>query len=99
MDHAGLVGKVEGGRDIPQDGHGRRHVQAVLACQADAERVDCPILLIQGEDDPYGTLDQLERIEANVAGPVRRLIVPGGHNPHVDSAESVLHEIVRFLDG
>jgi pimeloyl-ACP methyl ester carboxylesterase len=66
--------------------------------EADAERVDCPILLIQGEDDPYGTLDQLERIEANVAGPIRRLIVPAGHNPHVDSDESVLREIARFLD-
>ena len=39
--------------------------------EADAERVACPVLLIQGEDDPYGTLDQLDRIEARVTGPVR----------------------------
>lgn len=65
--------------------------------EADAERVDCPILLIQGEDDPYGTLDQLERIEANVGGLTRRLILAGGHSPHVSSPELVLDEIVRFL--
>ena len=66
--------------------------------EEDAERVDSPVLLIQGADDPYGTLDQLERIEAKVRGPVRRLIVPGGHSPHVESPELVLRELTRFLD-
>ena len=49
--------------------------------EPEAERVTCPVLLIQGADDPYGTLDQLDRIEAQVRGPARRLVVPGGHGP------------------
>jgi pimeloyl-ACP methyl ester carboxylesterase len=65
--------------------------------EPEAERVDCPVLLIQGADDPYGTLDQLDRIEARVRGPVYRKVVPGGHRLHRDAPEDVLREVVRFL--
>ena len=65
--------------------------------EPDAERVTCPVLLIQGSDDPYGTLDQLDRIEARVRGPVRRLVVPGGHSPHREAPEPVLREIALFV--
>ena len=64
--------------------------------EADAERVDAPALLIQGVDDPYGTLDQLDRIEARVRGPVARLDVPGGHSPHLEAADEVLAAIAAF---
>jgi pimeloyl-ACP methyl ester carboxylesterase len=64
--------------------------------ESDAERVTCPVLLIQGADDPYGTLDQLDRIEARVRGPVERLVVPGGHSPHLEASEEVLAALVRF---
>ena len=66
--------------------------------ERDAERVGCPVLLIQGADDPYGTLDQLDRIEARVRGPARRLVVPGGHSPHRDAPESVLREVATFVE-
>jgi pimeloyl-ACP methyl ester carboxylesterase len=65
--------------------------------EPEAERVTCPVLMIQGADDPYGTLDQLDRIEARVQGPVRRRVVPGGHSPHRDAPEPVLREITRFV--
>ena len=65
--------------------------------EPDAERVDCPVLLIQGADDPYGTLDQLDRIEARVQSPVFRKVVPGGHSLHRDAPKEVLREVVRFL--
>jgi pimeloyl-ACP methyl ester carboxylesterase len=66
--------------------------------EPDVERVSCPVLLVQGAEDPYGTLDQLDRIEARVRGPVRRLVVPGGHSPHRDATEAVLREIAAFVD-
>ena len=66
--------------------------------EPDAARVECPVLLIQGADDPYGSLEQLERIEANIQGPRRRLIVPGGHSPHLEAPERVLRELTVFLD-
>lgn len=65
--------------------------------EPEAERVTCPVLLIQGTDDPYGTLDQLDRIEARARGPVRRLVLPGGHSPHREASERVVREIVQFV--
>jgi len=64
--------------------------------EEDAARVTCPTLLIQGAQDPYGTLEQLDRIEARVRGPVRRLVVPGGHSPHLDARDAVLDSLVRW---
>jgi pimeloyl-ACP methyl ester carboxylesterase len=63
----------------------------------EAERVACPVLLIQGAGDPYGTLAQLDRIEARVRGPVERLVVPGGHSPHLEAADEVLAALVRWV--
>jgi len=67
--------------------------------EADAERVTAPVLLIQGAEDPYGTLDQLDRIESRVRGPVSRLVVPGGHSPHLDEPQRVVDAIAGFATG
>jgi pimeloyl-ACP methyl ester carboxylesterase len=64
--------------------------------EAEAEAVDCPALLIQGRDDPYGTLDQLDRIAARVHGPVERLVVAGGHSPHLEAPDDVLAAVRAF---
>jgi pimeloyl-ACP methyl ester carboxylesterase len=64
--------------------------------EAEARRVTAPTLLIQGADDPYGTLDQIDRIESRVRGPVRRLVVPGGHSPHLEALERVLAALAEF---
>jgi pimeloyl-ACP methyl ester carboxylesterase len=67
--------------------------------EADAQGVTAPILLVQGEDDPYGTLDQIARIKARVRGHAERLVVPGaGHSPHLDRPEPVLRAIAAFSD-
>ncbi|MDP9346593.1 MAG: alpha/beta hydrolase [Actinomycetota bacterium] len=65
--------------------------------ESDAEQVSCPVLLVQGEDDPYGTLDQLDRIEARVRGPVVRLVVAGGHSPHLEARDEVLAALVGWM--
>jgi pimeloyl-ACP methyl ester carboxylesterase len=63
-------------------------------------RIDQPLLLIQGEDDEYGTLAQLDQIEARVTGPRHRLVLPGcGHSPHRDREAAVLAAIVAFVNG
>lgn len=57
-----------------------------------------PILVIQGEDDEYGTLAQVERVCAQVAGPVERLVLPKcGHAPHRDQREATLAAIAAFV--
>jgi pimeloyl-ACP methyl ester carboxylesterase len=64
--------------------------------EADADAVTAPLLLVQGADDPYGTLDQLDRIERRVRGPVQRLVVPGGHSPHLEQPDAVTDAIAGF---
>lgn len=63
----------------------------------EAERVAAPTLLIQGAADPYGTLEQLDRIEARVCGPVQRLVVSGGHSPHLEQGDRTVQAIEEFL--
>ena len=63
-------------------------------------QVATPLLLIQGEDDEYGTLAQLDRIEARVKGPARRLALAScGHSPHRDQEAAVIDAIVAFVHG
>lgn len=60
--------------------------------------IKSPILLIQGDQDEYGTLAQIESISAQVKGEVETLIVPGGHHsPHLESPSQVIDKIVGFL--
>ncbi len=66
--------------------------------ETEAAAVTAPALLIQGADDPYGTLDQLDRIQARVRGPVERLVVPGGHSPHLDQPQAVVDAIAAFVE-
>ncbi len=61
--------------------------------------IDVPVLLVQEADDPYGTLAQLDAIEAGVAGPVERLVLTGdGHSPHRSQPGSVVEGIAGFLE-
>lgn len=63
----------------------------------EASRLTVPTLLIQGADDPYGSLAQLDRIEARARAPIERLVLPGGHSPHLDHPERVLEAIADFV--
>jgi pimeloyl-ACP methyl ester carboxylesterase len=61
-------------------------------------RISCPILVIQGRDDEYGTLRQVEAIAAGVAGTVDTLMLDEcRHSPHIDQAGAVETAAVRFL--
>jgi pimeloyl-ACP methyl ester carboxylesterase len=62
--------------------------------------IACPVLLIQGEQDEYGTLRQIDAIEQQVRGPVERLVLPQcGHSPHRDQRDQVLTAMTTFLRG
>ena len=60
--------------------------------------IECPVLAIQGLDDEYGTLRQLEAIERQVAG--RGTIVElesCGHSPHRDQPDATVSAMVGFI--
>ena len=65
--------------------------------EVEAAQVSAPMLLIQGAEDPYGSLEQIDRIEAQASGPVQRLVVPGGHAPHVEQGAQVVPAIAQFV--
>lgn len=61
--------------------------------------ITAPVLVIQGRDDQYGTLAQVDAIERGVSGPVRRLVVAGGHSPHLEQREAVVPALVELALG
>ena len=62
--------------------------------------VRCPVLAIQGYDDEYGTMAQLDEIAARVKGPCELLRLERcGHAPFRDQREAVLKAVSRFATG
>jgi len=60
--------------------------------------IRAPALLIQGLDDEYGTIDQIDRI-ARVLPKTQRLELRScGHSPHRDQPQAVLDAAAAFLD-
>lgn len=60
--------------------------------------ITAPVLVVQGLGDQYGTVEQVERIEAGVGGPTERLVLEGaGHAPHLDERARVGDAIAGFL--
>jgi pimeloyl-ACP methyl ester carboxylesterase len=61
-------------------------------------RIRVPALVIQGRDDAYGTLAQVEAIERQSGGPVSRLVLPAcGHAPHRDQPDATAAAIAAFV--
>jgi pimeloyl-ACP methyl ester carboxylesterase len=61
-------------------------------------RIACPILAIQGADDEYGTLAQLDAIKRQAAGETELLVLENcRHAPHRDRPEATLTAIARFV--
>ena len=65
----------------------------------DCRRITAPLLAIQGEADPYGTMAQIDEIAARVPH-TRLLKLPDcGHSPHKDQPGTVQAAITTFLAG
>ena len=60
--------------------------------------IRCPVLAIQGEDDEYGTMEQLARIAAAVDDVRLLKLADCRHSPHRDQAITLTNAIVRFVD-
>jgi len=50
--------------------------------------IDVPVLLLSGDADPFLTLELLERHADDLAGPLTRVLVPGGRHDLTVSARS-----------
>ena len=62
--------------------------------------IRCPVLAIQGLDDVYGTMAQIDGIAAALPARTRLLKLPAcGHSPHRDQPEAVVAACQAFLAG
>lgn len=60
--------------------------------------IRCPLLIIQGEDDEYGTIKQVDAIRTQVSGSVEVEMLPDcGHAPHRDQPKVTMNAIIRFV--
>jgi len=67
--------------------------------RGDCRRITAPVLAIQGLDDAYGTMRQIEEI-APTLGPLQLLaIAQCGHSPHRDQPAQVTDLIAQFVNG
>jgi pimeloyl-ACP methyl ester carboxylesterase len=60
--------------------------------------VRCPVLVIQGKQDEYGTMEQVERIVRQVADVEVLKLDACQHSPHRDQPDAVSHAITRFVE-
>jgi pimeloyl-ACP methyl ester carboxylesterase len=61
-------------------------------------KITCPILVLQGEDDMYGTSAQIQGIVGHVSGPAHSKLIPDcGHVPHFQAKNAVLSEMTQFI--
>ena len=58
-----------------------------------------PVLMIQGEDDEYGTFRQVEALKAGLKGTAKVEYLPDcGHAPHQEKETETLDAIKSFID-
>ena len=58
-----------------------------------------PILIVQGEDDQYGTVKQIETAERECYCPVEMAVIQGaGHSPHREAPQATLDAIAEFAN-
>lgn len=61
-------------------------------------QIKCPVLIIQGENDEYGSLDQVNTMINQLSGQASKLIIPStGHTPHREAKQLVLEHSTSFI--
>ena len=79
-----------------------QHLAASRLCRWNIEeylpRITCPILCIQGNEDQYGTMAQVEAIARQSGGPVEILALADcRHSPQRDQSDATAAAIARFV--
>ncbi len=66
--------------------------------EADIQSITCPVLALQGDDDEYGTADQVQRIVNGIKGYGEQHLIPkSGHAPWKTQPENVIPIISAFF--
>ncbi len=65
--------------------------------RADCQRIEAPVLAIQGFQDAYGTMQQIEQIRPSIGHITLQKIEQCGHSPHRDQTALTTQLIAGFL--
>ena len=63
---------------------------------AEIPRLQAPTLLIQGVNDHYATLEQLDRIHRGAPASITRAEMHAGHSPHLEALDETVAAISAF---
>ena len=66
--------------------------------EAEVATIRCPLLAIQGYDDEYGTMEQIDRIARLVPDTELLRLQDCRHSPHRDQPAAVIAAATRFID-
>jgi pimeloyl-ACP methyl ester carboxylesterase len=67
--------------------------------EAMLSEIRVPLLAIQGIDDEYATMEQLDRIKANVPHCQLQKFADCGHTPHRDQPQRVIDAVLALIGG
>ncbi len=59
--------------------------------------VRCPVLVVQGDEDPFFSAAQAELVAGGVAHGTLWMLPGVGHSPHTEAAERYTERILDFL--
>ena len=65
--------------------------------RTELKTIQAPLLAIQGESDPYGSMAQIDEIAARVPQTQLLKLPQCGHSPHRDQPEAVIQAVQAFL--
>ena len=60
-------------------------------------RISCPVLVLQGDSDEFGTTLQLAALQASIPTLEHESYPDTGHLPHKEQTDRVLHRVSQFL--
>ena len=67
--------------------------------EQEIQTIQSPILVFQGENDEFGTIEQVNKIKTNVNSLVEDYLIKDcGHNPHKEQQEFTLNTTTNFLN-
>jgi pimeloyl-ACP methyl ester carboxylesterase len=65
--------------------------------EAEVSQIHCPVLAVQGVDDEYGTLSQIERIAQLLPQTTLAKLTDCGHSPHRDQSALLTQHVAQWL--
>ena len=65
--------------------------------ESELAAITCPVLAVQGLDDPYGTMEQIHGIARRVPQTELLKLDNCGHSPHRDQADRLVARVCAFI--